>query len=444
MRYDIPASANAYGKERPKRMKTAVRYLCLFCAAAALMLALLVGAACIPRGAIEKNMRASAEYLAADIVFPLAVEGVEGSRIDRYADAILLGIAWQYDAADPLRSVMRSAYYFTPYQNENDNLLDAVTEGMDANQQYIRYWHGSLALVRPLLAVMPLRGIYLLNGALLALLAAALLVLLWRRVSRACALGVLAGMLAAAFWFVPLSLEYTWVCLLALTAALLTLRLDAAGRWERFGALMLLVGMTTSYLDFLTAETLTLLVPLLLALRLRREKDPSPARTAWTSALAWGCGYAGMWALKWLLAGAALRENVLPYVTGHIGERASGEIAGVGPIRYVAGAVWRNVFCLFPMGWGVVGALAGLALLAAAAYYGYVCRRPGWDRTLLLVYAAVGLVPYLRYLALRNHSFLHCFFTYRAQMATVLAVALILEELTEGRREHGGKRRKRA
>ncbi|MBQ9458986.1 MAG: hypothetical protein IJU66_03545, partial [Oscillospiraceae bacterium] len=115
-----------------KTVKTLGKYALAFCLAAALMLALLVAAACVPRRTIEQNMRASAEYLAADMVFPTAVEGVEGSRIDRYADSILLGIAWQYDSADPLRSVMRSAYYYTPYQNENDNLLDAVTQDLDA------------------------------------------------------------------------------------------------------------------------------------------------------------------------------------------------------------------------------------------------------------------------------------------------------------------------
>ncbi len=425
-------------------MKKLIIYLAAFCAAAALMLALLVGTACIPRNMIERNMRASAEYLASDIVFPLAVEGVEGSRIDRYADAILLNIAWHYDAAHPLRSIMCSAYYYTPYQNENNNLLDAVAQDLPANQQYLRYWHGSLVLVRPLLAVLTLPQIYMCNAILLVALTIWLLALLARKKAYAPAAGLLAGMVAAAFWFVPLSLEYTWVCLLTPILCLLVLRLAARGRWDGLGVLFLIGGMLTNYLDFLTAEMLTLLVPLLLTLWLRRaETEASPVKTAWTSILAWGCGYIGMWVLKWLLAGVVLRENVLPYITGHIGERLSGEVAGVGPIRYVAGAIWRNVFCLFPMGWGIVGALAGLALLIAALYVGYVYRRPGFNKCLVLCYAALAIVPYARYLLLRNHSFLHCFFTYRAQAATVLAVMLILAELTE-RRRGGAKRNKRA
>jgi len=427
-------------------VKRIAEYFAAFCIAAALMLALLVGAACIPRGAIEGNMRESARFLAAGETYPLAVPGVDASRIDRYADAILLNIAWHYDAAKPLRSVMLSAYRHAPNQNVLDSLLDAVTNDQPANQQYLRYWHGSIAVVRPLLAVLSLRQIYVFNGVLLAALAALLTALLLRRRAWFPAAGMLAGMIAAAFWFVPLSLEYTWTCLLALIWSLFVLRLADRGKWERAGVVFLISGMVTSFLDFLTTETLSLLVPLLLLIWLRRRADAaaSPVRTAWTAAVPWCCGYVGMWLLKWLLAGAVLGENVLPYVTEHIDERLSGEVAGIGPIRLVSGAIWRNVFCLFPLGWGVVGALTGLALLVGAAYVGFVYLQKGCDKRLILTYALLGLVPYARYLTLRNHSFLHFFFTYRAQMASVLAAALILDELTKRRRGNVAKRRKHA
>lgn len=424
-------------------MKTAGKYLAAFCICAALLSALLVGTALIPREAIADNMRESAGYLASGDVFPVLVQGVESSRIDRYADAILLNIAWHYDAARPLESVMRSAYYYTGTQNENLNLRDAVTDGPNANRQYLRYWHGSLALVRPALTVLNIRQLYALNAALLALLAVCLLALLRRRGERAAAAGVLAGLIAAAVWFVPLSLEYTWTFLLTLAVSVFAvLRSDDL---RDPCLLFLLIGMATSFLDFLTTETLTLTLPLLLLLWLRRKDETAqPVQTAWTSALAWGCGYAGMWALKWLLAGAALGENVLPYITESVETRISGAVDDAGQLSMAAQAVWRNLSCLFPLDWGFAGVLAALALLVGAAYYGYVYRRPGADKKLILTCAAVGLVPFIRYLTLRNHSHIHFFFTYRAQAATMLALVLILAELTERRRADAPKRRKHA
>ena len=38
------------------------------------------------------------------------------------------------------------------------------------------------------------------------------------------------------------------------------------------------------------------------------------------------------------------------------------------------------------------------------------------------------IIPYIRYIVLHNHSYVHSFFTYRAQMATIIAVVLIVGE----------------
>lgn len=151
-----------------------------------------------------------------------------------------------------------------------------------------------------------------------------------------------------------------------------------------------------------------------------------------TAAACWGAGYAGMWVMKWLTAAAVMQENVLPYLTGHIEERLGGAV-GVGLLRYIAGAVTRNVSCLFPFSYGVAGELAGGVLLLYAVYLGYVYHRKKihWGRVGLLL--AVGAIPFVRYLVLRNHSYLHYFFTFRAQLATVLALVLALTEVVEWR-----------
>lgn len=47
------------------------------------------------------------------------------------------------------------------------------------------------------------------------------------------------------------------------------------------------------------------------------------------------------------------------------------------------------------------------------------------------LYAFVGIIPYVRYLVLHNHSYVHFFFTYRAQAATIMALFFILLELVE-------------
>jgi len=413
-------------------LRRALKYIVLFLLVVALLTALLVFSACIPKSAIRENMLESSQYLCQGELFGRVVDGVEGSKIDRYADSILLGIAWQYDSTDPLRSVMLSSYYHTKHQNEDENLLDAVTENLAPNQQYLRYWHGSNVLVRLLLLVCSLEEIYLINGIAMAVLTAWLLAVLWRRKYYIPACGIGLGLVLTASWFVPLSLEYTWTYLLMLAGSIISVKLTSDGKCRYMGVFFLLSGMLTNYLDFLTTETLTLLVPLLLVLwidrHVRRQEMRSMAVTAGKAALVWLAGYGGMWITKWLLASLVLGENVLPYVTGHIQQRV-----GSGGLQFILSAVVRNVKCLFPLEYGTAGMLAAIGIALILMYVGYVYRRERIHKSWILLLFVLGAVPYIRYMVLSNHAYLHCFFTYRAQMAAIVALVMILGELVEWR-----------
>lgn len=442
---------NDKSENNMQRIKDSLTYIIFFTLAVLTLTGLLVLAAQIPRSAISENMQKSAEYLCEGELFDKLAENVDGSKIDRYADSILLAIAWQYDEEEPLSSVVRSAYYYTPWQNENENLLDAVTQGYEANQEYLRYWHGANTLVRPLLVFFTLPQIYVINGIMLVILILVLLILLIKQKAFAPALGMAAGLLAVSAWYVPFSLEYTWTFLLMLVLSILAWKLAGikgnpsamenkqlvmGSKNRTLGIFFLLAGILTSFLDFLTTETLTLLVPLLLVLWKDQRKNPQKAwkrrfLDAGRAAVFWGMGYAGMWVMKWLLAAAVLKENVLPYITGHVEERLGVTVGGWW--NYIPKVIARNVGCLFPFDYGGLGAAVGFMLVLLAGYIGYVYHKKNICKESILLYALLGVVPYFRYCVLLNHSYLHFFFTYRAQMTTILAAVLVLEELTDGR-----------
>ena len=196
-----------------------LKYIAVFIMTVAAATALLVAAALIPRDAIRNNMTESAEFLKDGELFGEKIKGVDGSKIDRYADSILLGIAYQYDSGHPLESVMKSAYYYTEYQNENVNLYDAVTGEYEANQQYMRYWHGSIAVVRPLMMFFNIQQIYIINAVIIAGLTAWLMVILIRNKAYLPAVAAACGLILTSSWYVPMSLEYTWTYIIMLFAS---------------------------------------------------------------------------------------------------------------------------------------------------------------------------------------------------------------------------------
>ena len=454
-------------------IKIILRQAGVFAGTFVLLLLLLLGAALIPKSAIRSNMEKSSELLCENIVFYNLQENINGSKIDRYADSILLSIAYQMSGGNPLRKAMEAAYYYSPYKNENDNFRESLMMDYEPNQQYIRYWHGSVIFVKLFHLFGSLKAMYICNAILMAVLFCVLEWMLLRGVHQRgqapvaqmhqrgqapvvqkylIAASLAVALIAVSVWFVPYSLEYTWTFLMMFAVSIIGILFVRKGHENRLFSLFLISGMVTSFLDFLPTETLTLLVPLLLVSACRESEDDDDksgrlctkgarplwcictkgARPLWCSLL-WAVGYVGMWVMKWVLASVVLRENVMQYVSGHVSERI-GDTEEFTLLEYMRNAVGRNGGCLFPAEYGPAGKVIPLVVLFILVAFVVVFRRKKIDFGRIALYAAIGLVPYVRYIMLRNHSYLHFFFTYRAQAATVLALFMILWEIIELRR----------
>ena len=94
-------------------MKQIIRVIITYVITAATLIILLFSVALIPRRLIETNIKESAEYLTRNPEhFVWVIPGVEGSRLDYYADSMLLNVTYYLDEQDPLQSLMWSRYYW--------------------------------------------------------------------------------------------------------------------------------------------------------------------------------------------------------------------------------------------------------------------------------------------------------------------------------------------
>ena len=435
--------------------------LALFVAAQVLFVFIMVACAKVPQNRITDNMLRSADYLCEKDVFFDMMEGITPTKIDRYADSITLNIAWNLGGDNALESVMRDDYYTSDYLNENTNFKASVTGEENERyyySQYLRYWHGSAGIARLLHIFMTVKQIYILNAVIILLLIGVLTFLFIRNRAYDIAAGMWIGLIATSSWFVPLSLEYTWVYIIMLAVTLAVYLLALKGNYTACTFIVFAGAMICNFLDFLTAETLTLTLPLLVMMRVSLKENKAIITGQGfvkklfnrdnvrliVCALCWSAGYALTWVSKWIISAAVLHENVMPYVTEHISERLGGEVPGdsISSFGLLFGAIRRNVFSLFPIGYGAPGVVAAVIILIGMAYVAFVYRKKGPDIRQIALYAVIGLVPYIRYLVLHNHSYIHRFFTCRAQMVTVMATVLIICELT-GLGKDGIQKRKR-
>lgn len=352
-------------------------------------------------------------------LFPCLQNGKQNTKYDNYADCLLFHIAYQMDAKKPFGAMIKAVYYDYPQGRVNDDYYASVFEKKRANTTYFRYWHGAVCLLRPLLCIWSVGEIRKALGICLLLLNAALGILLWKRKQKELFFLYFFSLLFIKIWVTVFSIEYIMVFILMTVMIICFIVHKKAEEWQFF-QFSIISGVLTCFFDFLTVETVTITVPLLFLLVIKQntgrlDKWKKELGFMITSCLFWGLSYGGMFLIKWLLAAKLMGSRVFREVLDTAGYRIAHGENGIFPRLYHAAAY--NLSCLFGdveiSAWAIGICVAVIMLLF---WKGGIYQR-------LLI--CLGIVPYLRFVALSGHSTEHYFFTYRAQLTTIMAVGMI-------------------
>ena len=422
-------------------MKIVIKNVIVFILTAVILIGTFFVVTLIPQSMIQANLEASALFLQGKGgAFPTTVSGLPPSKSDYYADAVLLNIAYHLDSEHPAESISWAKFYSEDVLDYHGMVKqyfpDTTTLRVPANQQYLRYWHGSICVVKPLLIFLNLAEIYWVFRFVMLLLTAWLVALLVRKGMKGEAAVLILSLIMVSIWFATLCLEFMWMFFIMLISSILIIRSELYKNENRLISLFLIIGMVSVFFDFFTTETITLVIPLLFTIRLRqREKqEKSVWKLSASCGLLWGIGYVGMWVLKWIFAAIVLRRDVMPYVRNSISEHLGLE-TGMPVIQVIGKSILKNIRLMSPLNYGLIGAIAGLlfilVLVVLPVYSNRVRLRSHFDRSNIALYAVLGLIPYVRFAAIPYHSLEHAFFVYRAQVSTVMAICFIILELVE-------------
>ena len=416
-----------------KYLKEIGNYALIFIVTVAILTGLLFGVAKIPRKYIEENIKESLPYFEK---YRFQIDEQTKRRdytiINPYADSMILNIIYALDTDNALKSVMEARYYSQRGDDDYDNrdFNKMVEEGLESNEEYMRYWHGSIITIKPLLIFLNLEQMHHLNFYILLIMEMIVLIMLLRRKHFALSIAYVLGILATSFWIVPRSLEYTWCYMLMNIIS--SIAIIFKDDYKKLNKLFFISGILICYFDFFTAETLTILIPILMVLGIRfKEREEFNLKEnllfVIKSVAIWGIGYSLMWGAKWLLASIILGESALPHVLGKAKRRVNGDLYNKTRNDMYSGAITRNMYTLYPI--NIVKRTKDFILPVItyiAVQLAVIDYKNKKKINFLLTMIFIGIIPYLRYLVLANHSYLHCFFTFRAQFATVMALALIL------------------
>lgn len=359
---------------------------------------------------------------------------VPNGATDQITDYHMLAIAAYDGYGDPVSAAMQNSFEVDKEGILQINHLKATLHlaEIDHTASYTRYWHGYLVPLKLELFLMGYYSILFYNAGLMLGLVVAVAIMLYKRgMGRLIPILLLAIMLSG-----PVNITMTmehyacpYVMLVSLILVLaLGKRLDPI-----IGTFFLGIGMVVNYLDFLTFPIVTLTIPLLVYALLPHDDEYRPTIQRICLACAcWAVGYGGMWVAKWAVGSILLHQNLFTDALSQAAVRSSSNIGHLmnepqGNLSYldVVKANMSNLVGTYP-------AMACVALAILWAIITTLYRRRSLHddyarlRTAVPAILAGIALPFFWAAALKNHTYMHAYFTFRTFTPCIVSTLCLL------------------
>ena len=421
-----------------QRFKIMVRMVCMILVSAFLGLIMLCGIYALPvEGRVFQNAQASAKTFEKEQEpFSWAYGNVSG-LLDNVTDSIMIRKAIFPGTEDILMAALQNPGYTYMQTNPVKALLKELNhenEGL-TTENYGRYWHGYLLYLKPLLFWGTVGQIRMLNGMIQLLLAFYLFGLIGEKLEKKIQWAFLLTYLSLNPISLAMSFQYSSMYYMMMFTCLWILRkenqlLDNS----RYVYIFTAAGIGTAFFDFLTYPLVSYGIPMVIMLLLIDKKQH--LKEKWTgiiltirSGLAWAFGYGGMYLAKWLLLWGFIGYSAFQEAVGQAVYRMSDSITELEAVWgsalscSVTQVIVLNVAAMMqnPVCW-----LLLVLLLIGVGRFLYKKQKKGTMQTRLPLRNALGLValsPFVWYVVLTNHSFLHFWFAFRELSIFIFAMS---------------------
>ena len=372
---------------------------------------------CIPTSWIQGNVEKSIEVLGGEGDYPMYFFYRHSAIIDVHTDKLMY------------ESLIQNRDYYNPIQ-----------AAMSINQ-YPRYWHGYQVLLRPLTVVFQVQELRYLGMLTFHLLFFWSAWLMAKKTKPLYAMFYVLTVASGYVVFLPVCFQFlTTFLVLFVSLIVLLRRYDKnkplpAVKWMLY---FFVVGMVENFFDFLTYPILTLGIPLVLLLWLRVRDEQADFRSnfwfMFKASLTWFFGYALTWISKWLLSAAILGVRYFWRTMNVVQYRLEGSeeepLDRIGTIQRNLKA-WLNVQDGGVISWSKIA----LVILIVAVVLIIWRKLKDWKTVgAYLPILFVAVYPYIWYLVMSNHSQIHYWYTYRAQLAALFAGLVFLAAILRERK----------
>lgn len=388
----------------------------------------------IPVDRMQQHVGQSLTMLERDFYAEEAIVGYPASNIGSFTDCLMLEHSVYENPEHSLLEQVLYMYRTESFQGDGwapgESLVDYLSDVLQTREvEYSRYWHGYLVILKPLLYLMSFNAIRVLASAVQFFLVGWIVMQCGQRKEKALGIAFLASIPFLYFFSMYMSLSLSICFYLMAVLVLVQLKWnDKLEQLQKYGEFFFVAGMLTSYFDFLTYPLVTLGFPLCICLYLNGKQWKACLKRIFGYSVAWGSGYLGMWAMKWLLTDILVGGSTIKDALGTILQRtdkASGHsrLSGFGTVIFENLSAYTNwAFYLIVLMVFLVSAVAVVKSRKYLQKQSLSCAG-----CILLV----ALFPFVWFFFTQNHSEEHWMFTCKIFSVSVFAFVCAVGKLTE-------------
>lgn len=383
----------------------------------------------LPVERMHKNVLASKDILNSHAQI---IPGYLSTEVDNYTDSIMLNEAiCPIDA--PITDKVVNNYqvnYFRGYSQQENLLRYLNGEAGYDYQGYSHYWGGHQVFLKLLLLLFDYADILVINLFLQAMLMALIIAGLCRAGRQYFVVPFCIAVLSMMPMTISLCLQFCDVFYIALLGSAVIIWKSECIESKRMYFLFLLLGMMTSYFDFLTYPFVSLGFPLVTGLVFLDDKGTlSQVYAVIKNSMAWCIGYAGQWIGKWVLG------SILSPQSGSMTEAISsiryrGSNVAQGITINTFDVLLKNMFVY--LRWPVI-LMVGMAVCVFMMVSIRRKKTKAANIQRCIPYIVVSMYPIVWYTITKNHSYEHSFMAYRELAISTLAGLGMLSQLAYGR-----------
>lgn len=386
----------------------------------------------LPIGPIQQNVAEAANIMQMDGSHPELVYGHQDTMLDNLTDSIMLLTA-KYERTENIfeEALLNNRITVNGMMDSEIIAAESLGEELEGSTgDYGRYWHGYLLYLKPLLMALNYGQIRYLVGAIQFALLALVLYLFVKMKKEKHVIPFLAAYLFLNPAALSLSLQYFPASVITMIEFVVILFAHKKYKEHpiRWIYHFFIVGCLIAYFDFLTFPLLTLGMPLVFLVTENRKSIKEDVTLFVGSCVAWGIGYAAMWGSKWILGSLLTEKNMIADAIGQVLFRVGATESEVKTSAIEV--IMRNI------GANKLYLLLTIAVILGIVLYKVIKKQQISLKSVNISVLLCSMLPFMWYVVISNHSYIHYWFTYRilaiSVYATLIFVITIFGEKVKG------------